>query len=398
MPLHVRTTQLCWDQDKGIKLRNIIWLQSLFCLSSQQFWISANLPYWTETESQASMSSKQILSLNARMWSSLKQDMTWWIFMTWPGQWPYTLTKSLLKLCHLIQCIRCLVAGCRSQFPAWGPHQPGIAGPSARVKNLLGCLGWFGAISFKIRMFAQLLQSSSIHGNHACIMWDHVSVNPVIFQGCTTFLPQYPTKIDILSKILRIHVPGHAALGGTSSSNPWCSEGSCMPIGTIPMNASITSFKKIVLEIQIYYVVIMSSKKMHMDAIDTLLYRPYKLEKLQDDTRCHCSDQIAPALDTSRCVAGSVKYNGQKWATVQQRSLLARGCWNCERSGSNKSHAGSYWQQRWFYTQRHPYMHTVYSIRHYNIRSLYKIIPLLEDFISIPSSSFIIQRNFNKIR
>lgn len=94
-----------------------------------------------------------------------------------------------------------------------------------------------------------------------------------------------------------------------------------------------------------------------------------QIRKLRDDTWCHCSDQIAPALDTSLCVAVSVKYNGQKWATVQQRSLLARGCWNCERSGSNKSHAGSYWQQRWFYTQRHPYMYTAYSIQHYNTRS-----------------------------
>lgn len=158
MPLHVRTTQLCWDQHKGIKLRNIIWLQSLFCLSSQQFWISANLPYWTETESQASMSSKQILSLNTRTWSSLKQDMTWWFSMTWTGQWPCPW-QSLYWNCAISSNVRCLVAGCRSQFPAWGPHQPGIAGPSARVKNLLGCLGWFGAISFKIRMFAQLLQS-----------------------------------------------------------------------------------------------------------------------------------------------------------------------------------------------------------------------------------------------
>lgn len=150
MPLHVRTTQLCWDQHKGIKLRNIIWLQSLFCLSSQQFRISANLPYWTETESQASMSSKQILSLNARTWSSLKQDMTWWFLWLDLDNDPV--------LC----AISSLVDGCRSQFPAWGPHQPGIAGPSARVNNLLGCLGWFGAISFKIRMFAQLLQSIAI--------------------------------------------------------------------------------------------------------------------------------------------------------------------------------------------------------------------------------------------
>ena len=54
-----------------------------------------------------------------------------------------------------------------------------------------------------------------------------------------------------------------------------------MPIGNIPMNASRTSFKKIVLEIQVCYVVIMSSKKMHMDAIDTLLYQPYKLENFE---------------------------------------------------------------------------------------------------------------------
>lgn len=74
--------------------------------------------------------------------------------------------QSLYWNCAISSNVRCLVAGCRSQFPAWGPHQPGIAGPSARVNNLLGCLGWFGAISFKIRMFAQLLQ---------CIVIMHVS-------------------------------------------------------------------------------------------------------------------------------------------------------------------------------------------------------------------------------